>query len=113
VARARSRRGRPQTVTTLPPWPLDPLPVATPPTPPTDRGHGPTVATVAHGPTATPPRPGDDFYCRHCHVAETSPLPPDGWYRLQQRHYDATRVWYTRGLYCSPACLVADMEAGR
>jgi hypothetical protein len=58
-----------------------------------------------------PPRrsgPGDDYWCKSCHVAHTGPMPPPGWYRLQQRHHAADRVWFTTGLFCSLPCVAAD-----
>lgn len=35
-------------------------------------------------------------------------MPPPGWLRLQQRHRDPGRPWYTKGLFCSVECLLAD-----
>jgi hypothetical protein len=51
------------------------------------------------------------FFCKTCHVGVGGEAPPDGWLRVQQR--DAAveardgRSFVTRGLYCSPACLLA------
>lgn len=104
---ARGRRGRPQTVTTLPPWPLD-----KPKQPPASAAVEQRTPAPAVGGLVD--RTGDDYWCRACHRAVTTEgLPPAGWLRLQQRSHDAARAWYTQGLYCSPACLAGDVGASR
>jgi len=61
-------------------------------------------------PTSPPPE-GRRFFCRSCHVGVVGPDPPDGWYRIQQRDDAAEarngQTFVTRGLYCSPPCLLA------
>lgn len=110
MARGRARRGRPQTTTTLPAWPLDPPPVATPPT----ATHGPTataptvgayIPTPAHGPG---PR---TFFCKQCRRGVQATDPPDGWLRVQlhdagQQRRDG-RTYVTAALLCGLPCLRA------
>lgn len=117
MARARARRGRPQAVTTLPPWPLDEpreAPARAPGAavdhpPPMQRSNGQRPAPATQG-----PRPGDSFFCRRCHRSEqTGGMPPVGWFRVQQAHHDPGKARYTFGLYCSSACVVADMGASQ
>jgi hypothetical protein len=71
VARGR-RSPRPLWAGSLPPWPLDPPAVATPPTAP----------TAAHGPVATPTAPGATrpsvrtFFCKQCRRGVDGTDPP-------------------------------------
>jgi hypothetical protein len=106
VARGRRHVGRGQAPGALPPWPLDPPPVATPPT---ADGHAPTVGsyipTPAHGPG---PR---TFYCRQCRVGVQATDCPDQWLRLQLRDAAAERrhgrSFTTVALFCGLPCLTA------
>jgi hypothetical protein len=87
---------------------------------PTDNGSG--TPPAAAGPStarprsssATPPRAGDAYYCRRCRASVTSPEPPTGWYRIQQRdpaERYSSRVFQTLGLFCSTGCLAAATAA--
>jgi hypothetical protein len=124
VARGRHPARPGQAWAALPEWPLDPPPVATPPTaahapvatPPTDHRQGPTAPTVGgyiptpgHGPG---PGPGPRaFYCRQCRRAVQAADCPDQWLRLQLRDADAERrdgrAFTTVALLCSVGCLAA------
>jgi hypothetical protein len=120
VAHGHRRSSRSvQAWNSLPAWPLDP--------PRLDgNGHSQNEKVSASGRSPTvgdQPQPRRDqpranaradYWCRACHRAETTGgMPPAGWLRLQGRHLEADRAWYTQGLYCSPECLAADLRGDR
>ena len=50
-------------------------------------------------------------FCRVCRRGAHGDRPPDGWLRAQEHDSEAERrnshLWQTRGLFCSPPCLLA------
>jgi hypothetical protein len=56
--------------------------------------------------TNHPVRP---YFCRECGREERGTHVPDGWYSLSRHMADAWRDMRRLGIYCSAACLEANM----
>jgi hypothetical protein len=116
VSRRRAPTGQGRAPAELPPGPLDPAQERQEPS--DNPAPTPAPASRRLSSSPPPPRPGDDFFCRQCGYSVTSPEPPTGWFRVQQRdpnpaHYNS-RLYGTLALLCSPGCLrtwAVDLDA--